>query len=96
MIDSVVFIALSALFVIPCLKDLKYKETITFEGVFLHDVEIGTKARYYFDVEGNGKDDNYYRRPWLSGNKYIAERGKRYRVVVYKYSHTIYSLELLE
>lgn len=91
-------IAVEIVLCIPYFADLKQKQTITFEGVFLYDAsEGGFDGRaYYFDTNGNGEQDNYFESNFLNGSKYVPKEGKRYRVVVYKHSHTIYSLELLE
>jgi len=32
----------------------------------------------------------------LHGSKYVCKKGQRYRVTIYKHSHTIYSLEKIE
>jgi len=80
-------------------KDMIYKETIEFEGVCvsrdfsIYNLPIGTSVMY-FDTNNDGQEDNWFLKS--GGKKYVPEEGKKYRVVVYKYSHTIYSLEVVE
>ena len=80
-------------------KDMIYKETIEFEGVCvscdfsIYNLPIGTSVMY-FDTNNDGQEDNWFLKQ--GGKKYVPEKGKKYHVVVYKYSHTIYSLELVE
>ncbi len=85
----------------PYLQDLKYNETISFEGVFIKDFDATFNApyggtKYYFDIDEDGEEDNYFRDSFLNGSKYVCEKGQRYRVAIYKHSHTIYSLEKIE
>ena len=86
---------------IPFYKDLRYKETVTYEGVCvasysgISNLPFGCTKRL-FDTDGNGKHDNYFWDSFLHGNKYVCEDGQRYRVTFYKHSHTIYSLEKIE
>ncbi len=97
-VGAIVFIIAGIWINIPYLKDLMRKETIMFEGTFLYDdsgADFVTDT-YYFDTDNNGKRDDYFVKSIFSGSKYVPKKGKRYRVVVYKHSHTIYSLELLE
>jgi len=86
---------------IPFYKDLMKKEKISFEGEFvtddtsIHNLPFGCD-KSYFDTDGDGKKDNYFMDSSLHGSKYVCEKGQRYRVTIYKHSHTIYSLEKIE
>lgn len=82
---------------VPYFADLMDKETISFEGVYVYSNPCpDLNNEEYFDTNGDGKSDDYFVRSIFNGSKYVPKKGKRYRVVVYKHSHTIYSLELLE
>ena len=82
-------------------KDVMNKETISFVGVYvsedasIYNSPLGSVFRY-FDIDNDGKDDVYFLDTFLNTGKYKPQKGKKYHVVVYKYSHTIYSLELVE
>lgn len=94
LIGVIVFIYFS----MPYLKDAKEKETLTFVGVYTTYISNGSGnpilcSKNIFENESN---EIYVRISNFQFSKYNLKKGKKYKIVYYKSSHAVHSIESIE
>ena len=85
-------------FMYPYFKDIKNKETFQIEGVLSYEIQNGSgclplTSLLCFEYDNN---EEYVYVSKFMYSSYNLKKGSKYRVIYYKNSHAVNSIELIE
>ena len=100
LVSFLVFLICATIYVIfiwPYFKDIIHKETITFEGVYTKYIGKGSgnlllTSKNYFTNDG---DEISVYISDFQFSKYNLNKGNKYKITYYKYSHAVCNIELI-